>query len=102
MKFIIIAVIALLLSGCGETIVYRDHFVLLVPEDKLLQDCPSEVPPDRDAYVAASAMEQKSMLATYGVKQTGNLNGCNIDKASLRQWKKDQVENYQKKQGDQK
>lgn len=102
MRIIIIAIIALLLSACGETIVYRDHFVLLAPDDKLLQDCPSETPPDRDVYVAASAKDQKAMLATYGVKQTGNLNGCNIDKASLRKWKKDQVENYQKKQGDQK
>lgn len=102
MKWVTLVILVLLLSGCGETIVYRDHFVLVVPDDKLLQDCPSSAPPDKEEYVAANAKKQKAMLAQYGVVQTGNLNGCNIDKADLRSWKKQQQEKYQDKQGDQK
>ena len=65
--------------------------VLIVPPDSLLNECAVDSPPD---IVGVPIEEQRNRLVDSWVDQTFNVHACNVDKATLREWKAEQEEVY--------
>jgi hypothetical protein len=97
-RFLIIAAVVLLLTGCPATapiIQYRN--VLVSPPDSLLQDCKVEEPPERQRYMQSDWPDKEKLLTENIRGHIKNGAVCNVDKASLRRWKVEQEQIYKDK-----
>lgn len=94
---LVLALIGLVLTGCGTQVVYVPQYVVVSPPDALLLDCRKDAPPDIDWYIEQSWNEKEKALVSLNNKNYGNLDVCNLGKSELREWKKDQLLIYEAK-----
>jgi hypothetical protein len=88
LRLAVLAGAALALSACGTqaTLVNHDTMYLPVFPSLLTVHTVVSPPPDKDAYMAASADQQKTMWRQAWQQQTQNVLTCNIDKDNINSW----------------
>lgn len=90
----------LTLTGCAcePKIEYRYKTTLVTPPNQLIEDCEVQTPPDIDAYLAKKTWDEKEAVLTEALQDSiAKMNKCNIDKKSLRTWKKEQTDLHESK-----
>lgn len=97
LQWLLIAMTMFALTAC-ETVprLEQAKTVVIAPEDSQLLDCLVAAPPDKAVYVAATPKEREKMLIELAEKNYKNAFLCNDRWGKLRDWKKKQLENYQK------
>lgn len=102
-QIVIILVFSTVLFGCSlftkEIIVYQTEYVLRTPPAVLMEDCSISAPPAVNDYMVASTQKKEDLLVKYAAKQTRNLQLCNQDKKSLREWTDKQTDLFDKEKG---
>lgn len=70
--------------------------IVRTPPDVLMKDCTVTPPPSAESYVNEPWHKKEKILTDFAAKQMFNLGDCNKDKAALRKWKEEQLENAEK------
>lgn len=92
-----VALLGLILTGCGTQVVYVPQFTLAAPPDALLQDCEIQPPPEKTHYLSLTPKEKEGELTDTLIKNYGFQQTCNITKSEERQWKADQIQIIERK-----
>lgn len=103
LKVTLALLVGITLSGCSiftkEIIVYQTEYVLRTPPAALMEDCSISAPPAVNDYMVASTQKKEELLVKFSAKQTRNLQMCNQDKKSLREWTDKQTDLFDKEKG---
>ena len=96
--YIFVMAMAMLLQACGhdQDIIYRDRNVLIVPDDELIKPCDIPKPPTKQEYLAGDADKREDLLTKHVIDQNTALRTCNGRFTTLRAWKKQKQDLYNK------
>lgn len=97
LKTILVAILVFGLTGCFETIVIKDKYIVVAPTDAMLQNCDITKPPDRETYINSTADERELLLWGLSMDLYKSIAKCNSRWEPLRNWKKEQIKLYQDK-----
>jgi hypothetical protein len=98
LSLVVLALLAL--TGCATVkpeivTVEKIRTVFVEPPASFLEDCKVDAPPVAKNYIESDWPTKEALLTVYARSQIFNLNKCNTDKRSLRNWVKEQKQIFQ-------
>jgi hypothetical protein len=110
--YLVFALMALLLTGCGtrevikEVPVYKTQYIVVAPTDIQLKTIASSPPPNKQLYLSlsddtqANWLKKEDLLKTSYIMQTDSLRQCNATLQEVKSWRDKQVQLYTDKNKD--
>ncbi len=87
-----------LLVACASTptVVEKTKYVLVEPDETMLNTCDSTKPPKKDEYVNNTLIDKENILYTYSISLLKDLSNCNNKIITIKNWFNQQKEIYNK------
>ena len=102
-KFLLVVCLSLILSACAwdKEVIHDTQYIVVEPSADMIKDCEDlSIPPDRNAYRAATSQERERMLHEYASSEQTAVTKCNKRWPILRDWITQQKQLYYKPKKD--